>query len=76
MVHSNVSFRLNETLECGRERQREMTRRFSLLAGFVLGGMLVIDKGEEGIKYIHPEKSFGDYGPMEDMLKTAMALKR
>lgn len=39
--------------------------------GTILGGLLVVGKGDSGIKAMHVEKSFGDYGEILEVLEEA-----
>lgn len=42
--------------------------------GTILGGLLVVGKGDSGIKAMHVEKSFGDYGEIAAVLEEAKKL--
>eukprot|EP01119_Soliformovum_irregulare_P014419 TRINITY_DN3945_c0_g1_i1.p1 TRINITY_DN3945_c0_g1~~TRINITY_DN3945_c0_g1_i1.p1 ORF type:complete len:192 (+),score=46.00 TRINITY_DN3945_c0_g1_i1:151-726(+) len=39
--------------------------------GFLLGGLLVIGKGNSGVIYEHREKEWGNHAPLEDILEAA-----
>eukprot|EP00775_Hariotina_reticulata_P005476 gene5476-5711_t len=37
----------------------------------ILGGLLVVAAGKEGIKYMHAEKTFGEFPPTEEVIAAA-----
>lgn len=37
----------------------------------ILGGLLVVKQGQGGVAYMHPETTFGEFPPTQDVIDAA-----
>jgi hypothetical protein len=54
-----------------REAQGRVAESNMVGDGSVLGGMLVLRRGEGGVVHMSREETFGEYAPLEDVLADA-----